>query len=356
MIVVLTHFPSPYQLELFNEIDRQQHGALKVLYLFRRAKHRRWTGSEPAHAHLYLEDAQVMDAATREVERADFVVFNYYNDARAAQLIRSRSKTGRPWCFWGERPGYRYSLLARVARLGRLAALHDGAQPIWGIGAWAVDAYRSEFGASRPYLNLPYYSNLERFQSVHPEFPREHFTFLFSGALTHRKGVDLLARAFMRLAAEMPLVRLRIMGDGERAAALKRVFGGHDRVEWVGFKDWAELPPVYASAQALCVPSRHDGWGLVVPEGLAAGLPTIATNRTGAALDLITTGENGWVIEANNEEALYHAMRSAASLTERQWCAMSERARASVAHHTLANGARRFLDGVNAALGCEVKR
>ena len=54
-----------------------------------------------------------------------------------------------------------------------------------------------------------------------------------------------------------------------------------------------------AKVAVLCVPSRYDGWGLVVPEGLASGLPTIATGRTGAALDLITTGANGWVVEAN---------------------------------------------------------
>src|SRR5687767_15633813 len=89
MIVVLTHFPSPYQLELFNEIERQQHGAVKVLYLYRRANHRRWTGSEPAHAHLYLEDAQAMDAATREVERADFVVFNYYRSEEHTSELQS---------------------------------------------------------------------------------------------------------------------------------------------------------------------------------------------------------------------------------------------------------------------------
>ena len=356
MILVLTHFPSPYQVELFNEVERQQRGAVKVLYLFRRAKNRRWTGVTPAHAHAYLEDAGAFDAATRDVERAEFVVFNYYNDTRAAQLIRLRSNSGRPWCFWGERPGYRFPLLARVARLGRLAALRDGAQPIWGIGTWAVDAYKTEFGGARPYLNLPYFSNLERFQAVTPAYSYDDFIFLFSGALTHRKGVDLLAGAFLRLAAELPRVRLRIMGEGERAAALKRMLGEHERVDWLGFKDWDELPAVYASAHALCVPSRHDGWGLVVPEGLASGLPTIATARTGAALDLITTGANGWVVEANDEAALYEAMRSAASLAEPQWRAMSERARASVAHHTLANGARRFLDGVTAALGCEVKR
>jgi glycosyltransferase involved in cell wall biosynthesis len=359
MTLVITHFPSPYQVELFDEIERQRPGSLKVLYLFRRLPDRSWKETAATHAHEYLDDGEPAAATIAEVTGAEFVVFNFYNDARASQLIRARAATGRPWCFWGERPGYRFPWLARVARLGRLAALHAGDQPVWGIGRWAVDAYRKEFGDSRRYLNLPYYSNLDRFQRVSPAYAADRFTFLFSGALTHRKGVDLLVRAYQRLAAESPRVRLRVMGEGELAPRLRQQLPPSDRVEWIGFKDWPELPPHYAAGHALCVPSRHDGWGMVVPEGLASGLPVIATDRTGAALDLVRPGHNGWLIAAGDEEALYRAMREAASLDAPAWQIMSRNARASVAGHALADGARRFLDGVATATrpaGGEVSR
>ena len=42
-----------------------------------------------------------------------------------------------------------------------------------------------------------------------------------------------------------------------------------DRVQFTGFRDWEDLPAEYGKADVLCVPSLHDGWGLVVPEGLA---------------------------------------------------------------------------------------
>jgi glycosyltransferase involved in cell wall biosynthesis len=119
----------------------------------------------------------------------------------------------------------------------------------------------------------------------------------------------------------------------------------------VGFVDWQALAPVYASAHILCVPSRHDGWGLVVPEGLAAGLPTISTDRTGAALDLIKPRHNGWLVRAGDADELSRAMIQAATLNEDEWSAMSRRARASVADHSLANGASRLLAGVDRALG-----
>ena len=350
MTVVITHFPSPYQVELFNEIERQNPGWLKVHYLFRRDSTRSWKGVAATHEHAYLDGSTATESVTKDVEQAEFVVFNYFNDNRVSPLIRARERVGKPWCFWGERPGYRYAWLARLNRLGRLGALRSGRQPIWGIGNWAVDAYRKEFGVSRSYLNLPYYSNLDRFQQSQPAYANDHFTFLFSGALTHRKGIDLLAHAFLRLAAESPRVRLTIMGEGDLAPRVRRLLAGSDRVEWVGFKDWDALPAVYRSAHALCVPSRHDGWALVVPEGLASGLPTIATDRTGAALDLIRAGENGWLIPAGDDEALLRAMREAAALSSTEWCAMSDRARASVSDHSLGTGARRFQAGVQAAL------
>ena len=357
MTVVITHFPSPYQVELFNEIERQHPGWLKVLYLYRRDPARSWKGVVATHEHVYLDGSAAAQSAATDVEQAEFVVFNYFNDSRVAPLIRARERTGKPWCFWGERPGYRFAWLARLNRLGRLGALRSGRQPIWGIGSWAVEAYRKEFGECRSYLNFPYYSDLERFQRSRPTYSDDHFTFLYSGALTYRKGVDLLARAFLRLAAESPRVRLRIMGDGELGPRLQRLLAGSDRVEWVGFKDWDALPAVYSSAHALCVPSRHDGWALVVPEGLAAGLPTIATDRTGAALDLIRTGDNGWLIAAGDDEALFRAMRDAAALGAAEWRIMSARALASVSDHSLSAGARRFQAGVQAAVdGVEARR
>jgi glycosyltransferase involved in cell wall biosynthesis len=152
--------------------------------------------------------------------------------------------------------------------------------------------------------------------------------------------VDLLAKAFVRLASEVDYVRLRIVGEGELRRLLERTLGPvRERVEFIGFKGWDELPREYAQADVLCVPSRYDGWGLVVPEGLASGLPVIATDRMGAALEFIKTGRNGWLVRAGDEEALLRAMRAAAVMNVRE---MREEVRESVRGHTLREGAVRF--------------
>ena len=121
-----------------------------------------------------------------------------------------------------------------------------------------------------------------------------------------------------------------------------------DRVEFVGFKDWPELPAFYHEADLLCVPSRHDGWGLVVPEGLAAGLPVISTARTGAALDLIQPGQNGWLIKAGDEVELARALERVAALSAAELSECSAAAVRSVANHSLADGVKRFNSAVTA--------
>jgi glycosyltransferase involved in cell wall biosynthesis len=343
-VFVLTDCPSPYQVELFNEIEAQGECSLEVGYLRSRDPERRWQSPEIRHASIELNDSRSCDA--------DLVVFNYYRHANAERLIEERAASGGPWCFWGERPGFRQPAWAgRLLRRWKLAKLHASAVPIWGIGQFAIDGYREEFGMERTYFNLPYFSDLERFDVAAREKKRER-TFLFSGALIERKGVDLVAAAFVRLAQEVPNVRLKIVGEGELRESLVRTLRAvSELVDFVGFKDWQELPAEYAAADVLCVPSRYDGWGLVVPEGLASGLPVIGTDRMGAALEFVESGRNGWLIGAGDEEALFGAMRDAALMPLDELREMSCRARESVSAHTLRNGAVRFCDYAQQVIG-----
>jgi glycosyltransferase involved in cell wall biosynthesis len=323
-------------VELFNEIEATGQCALEVGYLRDRDPGRRWQTPEIRHEAIVLENGGLL-RARESVRRADLVVFNYYRHANAEWLIDGRDG---PWCFWGERPGFhQHAWAGRLLRKWKLSKLHATPTPIWGIGKFAVDEYRKEFGSQRAYYNLPYFSDLERFRSPVREEKSER-VFLFSGSLITRKGIDLLVAAFARLVREIPNVRLRIVGDGE----LRRV---SERVTFVGFKDWHELPREYAAADLLCVPSRYDGWGLIVPEGLASGLPVIATDRMGAALEFVETGRNGWLIPAGDEEALLRVMKEAAVQPLRE---LREGALESVSGHTLGNGAARFFKCAQAAV------
>lgn len=343
-IFVLTDISSPYQVEFFNEIAAKKSVQLSVAYLRNADPNRLWQAAKPEYESWTMsESSTARFAAERAVRKADFAVFNYYNHPYAERLIASRVEAGGPWSFWGERPGLRQTkLLGEWFRKWKLRELRRSQAPIWGIGRFAIEQYRSEFGADRVYENLPYFSNLDRFAGEKTGHKTTR-VFLFSGSLIERKGVDLLARAFVRLAREFPNVRLRIAGTGRLQDAIARTLRPvRERVEFAGFKQWNELPEMYASADVLCVPSRYDGWGLVVPEGLAAGMPVIATDKMGAALEFVRTETNGWLIRAGDEGALLDALREAAILPDPKLAQLGQHARQTVSEHTLTHGAQRF--------------
>jgi glycosyltransferase involved in cell wall biosynthesis len=352
-LLVVTHSPSPYQVELFDAVAGKPDVELRVVYLYGSDPSRSWSKRLPQHDHLVLEsNARQRELKTWEAE-ADLLVANYYRHAYATKVINDRARKGSPWVFWGERPGFSRPRLGRLARHWSLRALHLSGAPIWGIGDFAVAAYESEFGSKRQYSNIPYFSNLRRFAPTLGNIPSALAmrTVLYSGSLTPRKGVDLLAQAFARLAPFSPAWRLQLLGDGPLRGDLERVLAPvASQVTFAGFKDWDDLPSVYSGADILCVPSRYDGWGLVIPEGLASGLPVIATDRMGAAIDLVSDKENGWLVRADDGDALLTALAEAMAASRERLREMSCAALNSIARHSLQDGATRFVAASHAAI------
>jgi glycosyltransferase involved in cell wall biosynthesis len=348
-IAILTHFLSPYQAELFNEISSAGHLSIRVHYLHRSHHTRYWSSQKLSHQAVFLrEGTGAVNEALSDFKSARLAIFNYYNERMAQKLIRSRTRTGLPWVFWGERPRQHfYYQASRVYRWLRLSALHRSRAPIWGIGQLAVERYRREFGPGRRYVNIPYFSNLERFarcSSNSPARPSRDRVILYSGSLISRKGVDLVSAAFARIIRDGLRAKLIVLGSGPLEQSMREDLAEcMDRVEFVGFRDWETLPDLYAVSDILCVPSRYDGWGLVEPEGLAAGLPVISTTQTGAAMEFVQPGRNGWLVPPDHEEAVYRAMRQAVTLSDEQWHDMSRLAVHSVSSHTLSHGAQRFI-------------
>ncbi|MCC6804821.1 MAG: glycosyltransferase [Anaerolineae bacterium] len=95
---------------------------------------------------------------------------------------------------------------------------------------------------------------------------------LFMGRLHARKGVDVLARAFLR--ADLPGARLVIAGPDEGMLPVLRAL--HDeRSEITGDLDAAERLDALAAADVFCLPATGEGLSMAALEALAAGLPAI---------------------------------------------------------------------------------
>ncbi len=351
-VVVLTQLNSPYQVEFFNQVAHAGKCHLEVIYLTHRDKARQWASPDIGHSHIILsETPHLRKNALESLVNADLAIFNYYVDAFAWRAIRARAATGKPWVFWGERPGFlQLGPPGMWFRKWALKPLHQSPAPIWGVGAFGIDGYRMEFGNGHSYQNVPYYSELWRFETAASRSPAGLRTVLYSGSLIERKGADLLARAFAEVAAENPLARLCIVGDGPMRPQMQEILSRcADRVEWAGFQPWNKLPEFYARSSVFCFPSRYDGWGLALVEALASGLPAIGTDQTGSAIDLICHRRNGWLVKADHYDSLVEALREAVALPAPQLGVMSEAARRTARSCHLVEGVKNFLHCVEDA-------
>jgi glycosyltransferase involved in cell wall biosynthesis len=130
------------------------------------------------------------------------------------------------------------------------------------------------------------------------------FRFLYCGSVTARKGAPVLIEAWRSL--EQGDAELWFAGHvGTRERALIPNLPG---LRLLGQVPHSEMAKLYAQCDVFVLPSLFEGFGLVILEALAAGLPVISTPNTGA-VDVVTDPALGRLVEAGSVEALATAMR-----------------------------------------------
>lgn len=156
-------------------------------------------------------------------------------------------------------------------------------------------------------------------KAVLPERKRFHeklglhgVTFTFVGRLWWGKGINYLIDAFHKLQNHINQeVSLLLVGDGGDGAGLKQKCRkeGIRNVVFAGFKQKPELPLYYAASDVFVFPTLGDPYGLVVDEAMACSLPVISTNAAGEIRDRIEDGLNGFIVPAEDSNALFQAMK-----------------------------------------------
>jgi glycosyltransferase involved in cell wall biosynthesis len=143
--------------------------------------------------------------------------------------------------------------------------------------------------------------DLEYFSPGPAGEPGEALRVLFAGGISLRKGVQYLMEAARCLGPRAPL-RIVLAGglmEGGREC-LQRYAGEYD---YRGFVSQAALRELYRQSDVLVLPSVEEGFGVVIAEAMACGVPAIATANS-AGPDLIRDGVDGFIVPARDVEAL----------------------------------------------------
>jgi glycosyltransferase involved in cell wall biosynthesis len=307
-IVFISVVPSPYQRDLFQALASRAEVELEVYYLERTAPDSPWPEKPLAPFEkilpgfwINLRGARVhVNRDLPDPRQFDLLILNTLMSVTAQRMLRS-SLRGRPWMFWGE----------KLARKGRwhdwLSAPLHRASAIAAIGSVALRDYRARFPEPRSFC-IPYHCNLDAFLAAARRPPSSaDIVFLMCGQMIERKGIDLLLEAF----SQLDRGRLLLVG---READLPRLLASlpanvRKRVEYAGFQPPEALPRLFAQADVFVLPSRYDGWGVVVNQALGAGLPIICSDAVGAGHDLVEDDVNGMKFPSGDVASLRRAMR-----------------------------------------------
>jgi glycosyltransferase involved in cell wall biosynthesis len=177
------------------------------------------------------------------------------------------------------------------------------------------------------------------------------FAVLFVGRLVEAyKGVATLVEACALLAERGTACTLLVAGDGPDADSYASLADrlGLDSVRFLGTLGHAQLCEYYATADVLVLPSRSEPWGFVVNEAMEFGLPIVASDRVGAAADLVRSGENGYVFPAGDASALADALEKLGGDGASR-AAMGARSRAMIESFSPARWADGLMEAVGAA-------
>jgi glycosyltransferase involved in cell wall biosynthesis len=139
---------------------------------------------------------------------------------------------------------------------------------------------------------------------------RDTFTVLTAGRLVPHKGIDRLLRAAARARGTSARTRIVVVGSGPESGPLTSLAAqlGLEDVEFRGFVDHAEMPRLYAEADAFAFPTLDDPFGIVLLEAAAAGLPLIASRHAGASWDLIEDEGAGVIVDPDDTAAFADAL------------------------------------------------
>lgn len=122
---------------------------------------------------------------------------------------------------------------------------------------------------------------------------------------SHEKGIDLLLKAWKEVESQIDDWRLDVFGEGERSPYEQLIDNlGIDRANCALNGRTTDVEKEYCNSSVFVLSSRFEGFGMVIVEAMACGLPVVAFDCPWGAQAIISDGEDGLLVENGNPSAL----------------------------------------------------
>lgn len=168
------------------------------------------------------------------------------------------------------------------------------------------------------------------FQLSPAGFSKRPMRLLFAGTITQRKGIAYLLEAMKRLGNQTD-IELHLIGGIQGSGYAFQANRGKS-IHKPAVSQY-EMFQLYKDYDALVLPTVFEGFGLVIVEAMAAGLPVITTPHS-MGPDVIETGKNGWIVPIRDVEGICQSIQSLRNKTDDEYAAMRNSARESALKFT----------------------
>ena len=315
-LIVWMNIPSHHQSQFFEALNKVCTN-FKVYYYGKVPSNRSEMGWE---SNIELKNYEnYIDSDNYKIDLSDLKDYIHilpgYGHLLLLKLRNEFSKNNIKWVHWSEKatPGwkwyasyYKKFIHAHYVNKYALGALAIGNHAKNDFIGWGIKAEKIEI--------LPYsFNTLNIFPADDDilKFKKSRKSFLFVGSLYSLKGVDLLLKAFYQKFKDNKDWCLILVGNIKDDTDYKKViddYGLSDQVLIRGVIPAHQITSAYMACDIFVLPSRYDGWGMVVNEAVYCNLPVIVSDAVGASEHLVHSGKNGFIFKSNDLDSLAEQM------------------------------------------------
>jgi len=301
-ILFLSNIATPYQLDLLSEMNSEDGINMHGYFLFSKERNRDWSLELSSYATIANYSKKINDYKNLyqfiKRHKIDKIIIGGYSLPMTfySMLIAVIYKIDI--YFWLERPIKSHNGIKKYLKEIYLKLSLSRARKIFAIGKLSIERYQKYH---KNVVNLPYTMNLDGFYKIkRDDLSKEKIRFLFSGQYIDRKNIINTIEAF-KLVKNKNIV-LNLIGGGELQAEVIELIKDDHRINDLGFIQPHKLGKIYEKNDIFLMPSKHDGWALVINEAMAASMPIISTNKVGAVVEYIEHKINGFVCDTGKED------------------------------------------------------
>jgi len=319
--------PTPYNDELFRALAEL--GAITLMVHYKEPVQSSWPWkSELGRGYPHRFYRKVLGVDWTLVSRAfgsspRFFVIGGWHEPTIVLLLIALVLWRRPFAIWTDAPELdrRRPFWKEWLRATWLRWVLRHAFRVMGTGQLALRNLRAMGCSESRLVDLPYVIDALAFPHAIRSAPQSGapIVFVSTGRLVTYKGYGLAIRALAAARQRGVSFRYALAGTGPEEAELRRLaeeIGVAEHVEFAGWLEPLEIQQFLLRGHYMLHPALFEPFGVTVIEAMASGLPVIGSDGTGAVVDRVIDGQNGFVHRAGDIASLTEQILRAASSVE----------------------------------------